>query len=219
MATPLFELQQFRLRYANGFSLEPVTLELSRGTLCLIGGPSGAGKTTLLKLMTAELAPAGGKRLFLAQDITAPTPRLLSWYRRRIGIVRQEHSLLQDRSVLQNLLFRFAVLGITVQQHREKPHRLLGRFHLQHRTHALPQQLSAGERRRAELACAMVGNPHIVFADEPLANLDLANKRNLVELLLELLDLGTTVVMATHDAWALELPAAHRLLLQRGGLQ
>ncbi|MBC8478152.1 MAG: ATP-binding cassette domain-containing protein [Candidatus Delongbacteria bacterium] len=219
MATPLFEMQQVHLSYTNGFTLDPVNLTLSRGTLCLISGPSGAGKTTLLKLMTAELNPLGGKRLFLARDITRPDPAALSWFRRQIGIVRQELSLLQDRSVLQNLLFRFSVLGIRLNQHREKPHQLLGRFRLQHRTHALPGELSAGERRRAELACAMVGSPQIVFADEPLANLDQANKQNIVALLLELLDLGTTVVMATHDSWALELPATHKLLLKRGRLQ
>jgi len=219
MATPLFEMQQLTLRYPNGFTLDPVYMKLERGILCLISGSSGAGKTTLLKLMTAELNPEGGRRFFLGQDITRLDGKRLSWYRRQIGVVRQELSLLQDRSVLENLLFRYSVLGIHLSQHREKPHRLLGRCHLQHRTHALPGELSAGERRRAELACAMVGNPHLIFADEPLANLDMANKRNIVDLLLELLDMGTSVIMATHDSWALELPATHKLLLHRGGVQ
>jgi cell division transport system ATP-binding protein len=212
----LLRLAAAECRFPGGFRLAPVTLELDPGELMLITGPSGAGKTTLLKIMTLEIPLQGGRRFFRDVDLTRPTPRQLARYRRETGIVRQEVTLLPERTIMENLQFRYYVLGTWNGRVRRDLYRLLGYFHLQHRTQALPRELSAGERQRAELACAFAGHPAVIFADEPLAHLDHEHKEDVLEMMRFITSYGTAVVMATHDPLARELPGVRLLKIREG---
>lgn len=166
-----------------------------------IMGASGAGKSTLLQILGTLSTPDGGSLLIEGQDVLALKGDALAAFRgRRIGFVFQAHHLLPEFTAEENVLIPALIAGVPMKEARAKAVRLLGEVGLQARLDHKPGELSGGEQQRVAIARALVGDPAVLFADEPTGNLDSATKQEIHRLLFSLRDrLGQTIVIVTHD--------------------
>jgi cell division transport system ATP-binding protein len=203
---------------AGTFALRDVTVEVGKGELVFLTGPSGAGKTTLLKLLFAAERPSEGQILVLGRNIARLGERQVPRLRRHIGVVFQDFKLLPTLSVEENVALTLEVLGTSPREIRARVFAMLKRVGLQHRRGSLPLSLSAGEQQRVAIARALVNEPAILLADEPTGNLD-------PELTLEIMDLiagvaarGTAVLVATHEIALVERFGERRIRLEAGRL-
>ena len=195
--------------------LHPLDLEVPKAQFLSIMGPSGSGKSTLLGLIAGLDAPTSGRVEIDGEELTSLSEDALARLRgAKIGFVFQFFHLLPSLTALENVLVPMEIAGLPRAE--EKSRELLREVGLSERTHHYPSQLSGGEQQRVALARALANDPPILLADEPTGNLDSANGRHIVEILLGIhARRGTTIVLATHDA---ELAArADRILVLRGG--
>jgi cell division transport system ATP-binding protein len=207
------------LRYGMGpevlkdisFSVEPKSFQY-------LTGPSGAGKTTLLKLMLLSLKPTRGLINLFGHDVTRRQNDALSAARRRMGVVFQDFRLLDHLTVYENVSLPMRVLGRDEATYRGEVVELLRWVGLGERMHSIPPVLSGGEKQRAAIARALIVKPEVLLADEPTGNVDPSLARRLIRLFLELQNLGTAVVVATHDLTLMEQFDARRLVLADGRL-
>jgi putative ABC transport system ATP-binding protein len=195
--------------------LHPLDLEVPKAQFLSIMGPSGSGKSTLLGLIAGLDAPTSGRVEIDGEELTTLSEDALARLRgAKIGFVFQFFHLLPSLTALENVLVPMEIAGLPRAE--EKSRELLREVGLSERTHHYPSQLSGGEQQRVALARALANDPPILLADEPTGNLDSANGRHIVEILLGIhAKRGTTIVLATHDS---ELAArADRILVLRGG--
>ena len=196
----MISFSQVYKRYPGGFeALKNVSLAIEDGEMVFITGHSGAGKSTALKLMAAIERPTSGSVLVNAQNVGALKPRAIPFLRRNFGLVFQDHKLLFDRTVFDNVLLPLNVVGY---EHREAARRVraaLDKVGLLAKERAYPITLSGGEQQRLAIARAIVHRPAILLADEPTGNLDAAYAGELGELFRSFNQVGVTVVIATHD--------------------
>jgi putative ABC transport system ATP-binding protein len=195
--------------------LHPLDLEVPRAQFLSIMGPSGSGKSTLLGLIAGLDAPTSGRVEIDGEDLTSLGEDALARLRgAKIGFVFQFFHLLPSLTALENVLVPMEIAGLP--DAGAKSRKLLEEVGLSERTHHYPSQLSGGEQQRVALARALANDPPILLADEPTGNLDSANGRHIVEILLGIHERrGTTIVLATHDP---DLAArADRVLVLRGG--
>lgn len=186
--------------YPNGaVALENVNLEIEKGEFVTIVGPSGAGKTTLNKLLLREEQPTEGTILFENNDINAFTAAQTTALRRRIGIVFQEFRLLSNKTAYENIAFAMEAAGKTTEEIVSDVPHVLQLVDLQDRMFHFPSQLSGGEKQRLAIARAIINQPEVLIADEPTGNLDAKNTAEVIHILQKINDLGTTVVLTTHD--------------------
>ncbi|HRP07404.1 MAG TPA: cell division ATP-binding protein FtsE [Gemmatimonadales bacterium] len=200
----------------TGAALEGVTFHVGRGEFVFLTGHSGAGKSTVLKLMHAEERPTSGD--VRVSGFAIPTlkrdevPRL----RRRLGIVFQDFRLLEDRTAGENVAFALEVTGARRDVIPGRVARVLDQVGLAMKVDAFPRELSGGEQQRVAIARALVNDPPILLADEPTGNLDERATRGVFQLLRDINQAGTVVVMATHDL-DLVRNSGHRILELRDG--
>jgi len=185
--------------YNSHYALEDINLTISHGEFVSVVGQSGAGKSTLLKLLTAEEKPTEGKVFFDNRDLSQISKKDLPLLRRKIGTVYQDFKLLFQKTVYENVAFAMEVVGRSEQEIKEDVPQILQLVGLEHKNKSFPKELSGGERQRVAIARALVHQPDLIIADEPTGNLDPLNTWDVVRLLLKINELGTTIILATHD--------------------
>ncbi len=183
----------------NSVALEDATFEIEPREFLSLVGRSGAGKSTVLKLLIAEERPTSGNIFFENQDVGFLKSHQVSQLRRRIGVVFQDFKLLPSKNVYENAAFTLEVVGASPQQISEDVPQVLELVGLEKKAGSFPSELSGGEKQRAAIARALVHRPDVLLADEPTGNLDYTNTWEIVNLLVKINELGTNVVLATHD--------------------
>ena len=187
-------------RYPGGFeALRDVTLAIQPGEMVFVTGHSGAGKSTLLKLMAALERPTAGTVLVNGQNVGALRPSAIPFLRRNFGLIFQDHKLLFDRSVYDNVALPLHINGYGRGEAARRVRAALDKVGLLGREKARPIMLSGGEQQRLAIARAIVHRPAILLADEPTGNLDAAYASDLGELFTSFNQVGVTVIIATHD--------------------
>jgi cell division transport system ATP-binding protein len=180
-------------------ALSDLTLSVNEGELVFLTGPSGAGKSTLLKLIAGIERPTGGVLLVSGQDMRKLNRTTLPFLRRKLGLILQQHRLLHERSVLDNVMLPLVVTGASAQESRQRAMVALERVGLDSKAGAAPMSLSGGEQQRVSIARAIVHKPRIILADEPTANLDRASAKGVMEMLQTFNTAGVTCIISTHD--------------------
>lgn len=187
-------------RYPGGHdALRDATLNVARGEMVFLMGHSGAGKSTLLKLIAGIERPTGGSVVVNGQNVGTLRARALPYLRRNLGLVFQDHKLLFDRSVFDNVMLPLDILGYDRRDAARRARAALDKVGLLKHEKALPITMSGGEQQRLCIARAIVHRPAILLADEPTGNLDPAYAAEIGELFRAFNQVGATVVIATHD--------------------
>ena len=213
----MIRFEQVSKTYPGGFhALKNVSFIIEKGEMIFIAGHSGAGKSTLLKLISGITKPTSGKVRMNNQDIGALNDNQLGYLRQHIGIVFQDHKILFDRNVLQNVLLPLRIIGYDHKQAEARAKVAIAKVGLTGKEHADPITLSGGEQQRLCIARAVVHQPSLLIADEPSANLDSVYAFDIMELFKTFHQAGTTVIVAAHDE-TLMANYGHRILrLQEG---
>lgn len=186
--------------YATGTpALNGITLNIHRGEFVFIVGDSGSGKSTLIKLLLRELKASSGNVYVMGHDLARLKHRKIPKFRRNIGVVFQDFRLLNDRNVYENVAFAQRIIETPIKEIRRNVPAILATVGLAGKYKAKTKQLSGGEQQRVALARALVNNPGILLADEPTGNLDPKNSWEIMKLLEEINEAGTTVVVVTHN--------------------
>ncbi|MGI6605035.1 MAG: cell division ATP-binding protein FtsE [Firmicutes bacterium] len=185
--------------YPKGVSaLTDVTLKIKKGDFVFLVGPSGAGKSTFVRLLLREERPTEGRIVVDGVDTAQLRPVDIPFFRRKIGMVFQDFRLLPERTVAENVAFALRVLEVPRREILRRVPQVLHLVGLSHKSRAKPAELSGGEQQRVAVARALVNNPPILLADEPTGNLDPETSWEIMSLLSEINQRGTTVVVATH---------------------
>jgi cell division transport system ATP-binding protein len=206
-------------------ALFDLNLEIKKGEFVFLVGHSGAGKSSLLNLILKRLEPSSGAVYFAGENLKALHGDRIALHRRRIGMVFQDHRLLRDRTIEENLFFVLHVLGVPRGEWGSRTTRVLRQVGIVHKKRAYPEELSVGEAQRVAIARALVGDPQVLLADEPTGNLDPANALAVLEIFKSVHARGATVLVATHsrdlvEAYpqrVVELKAGQLVRDERGG--
>lgn len=201
---------------AHAVALEGVTLEIQPGEFVSIVGQSGAGKSTLLKMLIAEEAPTSGRVLLDTIDVHEIPSAKLPILRRKIGMVFQDFKLLADKTAAENVAFAMEVAGRDDEEIARDVPKVLELVGLADKGENFPKELSGGEKQRVAIARALAHRPDIIMADEPTGNLDPLNTWDIIRLLMKINDLGTTVILATHDREIINTIERRVVSLDRG---
>lgn len=183
----------------NCRALDKVSLTIGNKEFISIAGRSGAGKSTLIKLLIREETPTNGQILWKKQDISALSSRDLPFWRRQVGTVFQDFKLLDKKTAYENIAFAMEAGGRTDEEIERDVPQLLRLVNLIDRAEHFPYQLSGGEKQRVAIARALAHRPKIIVADEPTGNLDPLHTWEIIRLLIKINELGTTVILSTHD--------------------
>lgn len=195
----MVEMQNVRVRYANGEGIEHITMHVAPGEFVFLVGPSGAGKTTLLKTIYLELMPIEGHVVVGEFNSLFMKKRDIPYLRRHIGIVFQDFRLFNDRDVFENVAFALRVIGKPGKEIKKRVLRALADVGLSHKSRSYPHELSGGEQQRVAIARAIVNEPFLLLADEPTGNLDPLTAEGIMEVLEKINARGTAILMATHN--------------------
>ena len=199
------EMHNVYKRYPNGFeALKDVSVFFEEGSMTFLTGHSGAGKTTLLRLLLCLDRPTQGQILVNNVNISQIGARQLPYYRQNLGAVFQDHNLLAERTVFDNVALPLRVSGMAEREVGRRVRAVLTRVGLLQRESMLPTQLSIGEQQRVGIARAVVIRPKILLADEPTGNLDPELSRDIMALFHRFNQVGATVIVASHDRSLIE---------------
>jgi cell division transport system ATP-binding protein len=207
------------MTYPNGkVALADVNVTIPAGDFVFLVGPSGAGKSTFIRLLIREQLPTSGRVVVAGRDLSRLRRRDVPKLRRRIGIVFQDFRLLPAKTVFENVAFALEVTGAAGGEIRRRVPQLLSLVGLQDHADHLPTQLSGGEQQRVAIARALVHDPAMLIADEPTGNLDPVTSWEIIQLLIQINGLGTTVLMATHNQEIVNAMRRRVLALEHGTL-
>ena len=186
--------------YANGTkALKGVSYQLDKGEFAFLVGPSGSGKSTIIRLLTGEIAPTDGQVIVNGYDMDRIKMRKMPYLRRTIGVIFQDFRLIEKKSVYENVAFAMRVVGASNKELRKRVPYVLELVGLEKKIKEKPSELSGGEQQRVAIARALVNNPSLIVADEPTGNLDPARSLEILMLLKKINELGTTVLVVTHE--------------------
>ena len=206
-------------QYPGGHAaLEDVSFEVAEGEMLFVTGHSGAGKSTLLKLIHLSERPSRGAVVFGGRNLLKVRGGAIARHRRSIGVVYQNHQLLMDRSVAENVALPLVLRGMKRAETGKRVRSILERLGLGARDRALPSQLSAGEQQRVGIARAVVAEPTLLIADEPTGNLDPTLSAEIMALFASLPERGTSVLVASHDLGLVKRMKKRVLVLDHGQL-
>ena len=196
----MIEFQNVSKTYANGTeALKNVSMKVEKGEFVFIVGSSGAGKSTFLKLIMGEEKASSGEIVVNGKKLSSLRNRDIPYLRRTMGIVFQDFRLIDSMTVYENVAFAMHVVGAPPKEIKKRVPYILGLVSLENKAKCLPAELSGGERQRVGLARALVNNPSMIIADEPTGNIDPTMSYEVVKLLTCLNEMGTTIVMVTHE--------------------
>ncbi len=202
----------------NDASLEDVTFSVAPGEFVSVVGHSGAGKTTLIKLLLCEEKPTAGSVFFESLNIHALKHKELTNYRRRIGVVFQDFRLLANKTAYENIAFAMEAAGKDEEEIMSDVPHVLDLVDLTSKMYHFPHQMSGGERQRLAIARAIINQPELIIADEPTGNLDPVNTYEVVQILKKINDLGTTVILTTHNRGVIDSIGKRVITLEKGRL-
>ncbi|MDP1624909.1 MAG: cell division ATP-binding protein FtsE [bacterium] len=202
----------------DSVALEDVSLHIESKEFVSIVGHSGAGKTTLIKMILAEEKPTRGTVHFESVDIHSLKKSDMPKFRRRIGTVFQDFRLIPNKTVFENIAFAMEAAGRTDEEIASDVPHVLELVDLGRKIWSFPHELSGGEKQRVALARAIVNQPDIIIADEPTGNLDPVNTYEIVQILKKINDLGTTVILTTHNKGVIETVGRRVITMERGRL-
>jgi cell division transport system ATP-binding protein len=185
-------------------ALRGVSMQIEDGEFAFLVGPSGSGKSTIIKLITGELKPTSGSVHVNGYSLERIRRREIPHLRRTVGVVFQDFRLIENRTVYDNVAFAMRVVGATNREIRERVPYVLELVGLETKSRRLPGELSGGEQQRLAIARALVNNPSTIIADEPTGNLDPERSLEIMTLLQEINNLGTTMLVVTHEMGLVE---------------
>ncbi len=196
----MIELKDVTKEYSVGnAALNGVSLKIEQGEFVFIVGDSGSGKSTLIRLIMKEVEPTSGTIKVNGQSLTKMKRRHIPKYRRGLGVVFQDFRLLKDRNIYENVAFAQRVIETPTRKIKKKVPAALSQVGLAQKYKAYPKELSGGEQQRVAIARAIVNEPNILLADEPTGNLDPTNSWEIMSLLEEANQMGTTILVVTHN--------------------
>jgi cell division transport system ATP-binding protein len=198
-------------------ALKGISMQIEDGEFVFLVGPSGSGKSTILKLISGELRPTSGSVHVNGYSLERIRKREVPYMRRTVGVVYQDFRLIDTMTVYENVAFAMRVIGAKNKEIRERVPYVLELVGLENKAHRYPNQISGGEQQRLAIARALVNNPSTIIADEPTGNLDPARAIEIMSLLQEINNLGTTVLVVTH-AWDLVESFHKRVVAINDGL-
>jgi cell division transport system ATP-binding protein len=196
----VIEMQSVGKVYENGtHALKGIDVFIDRNEFVYLVGPSGAGKSTFMKLIYREERPTEGLIFVNGFNLAKVKNRKIPYLRRAIGVVFQDYRLLPKLTVFENVAFAMEVIGASRKQIRQRTHEVLELVGLADKANMLPAELSGGQQQRVAIARAIVNHPTVIIADEPTGNLDPETSNDIMRLLEQINETGTTIIMATHN--------------------
>lgn len=213
----MIQLEQVSKQYPNGHeALREVSFELERGEMAFVLGHSGAGKSTLFKLITMIERPTAGHITVDGMQLNKLKENRIPALRRDIGVIFQDHKLLRDRTVFDNVALPLIVVGMAHEEIKKRVRAALGKVGLDGKERAMPDTLSGGEQQRVGIARAVINRPNILLADEPTGNLDTALSEEIIDIFTDFNQVGVTVLIATHDLHQVERLSKRTIELAHG---
>ena len=196
----MIRLKDVEKCYANGAkAINGISLEIEDGEFVFLVGPSGSGKSTIIKMLTGEIGPTAGRIMINGYNMTTISSRQVPYMRRTIGVIFQDFRLLEKKNVYENMVFAMRAVGAPLGEIKRRIPYVLELVGLENKTRRLPGELSGGEQQRVAIARALVNNPETIIADEPTGNLDPERSFEIMSLLERINDLGTTMLVVTHE--------------------
>ena len=196
----MIRLIDIQKTYDNGTrALKGVSMRIDDGEFVFLVGPSGSGKSTIIKLITGEIAPSEGRLMVNGYNMNTIRPKQVPGMRRTLGVIFQDFRLIEKKTVEENLTFVMRVVGASPREIKKRIPYVLQLVGLDHKGDRLPSELSGGEQQRVAIARALVNNPSVIIADEPTSNLDPARSLEIMSLLEKINDMGTTILVVTHE--------------------
>src|SRR3989339_1047265 len=202
--------------YRDALALDDVTFSITSGEFVSIVGHSGAGKTTLTKMILADDVPTDGTVFFESINVHKLNSKDLTKLRRRIGVVFQDYKLLSNKTAYENIAFAMEAVGKTEEEIASDVPHVLELVDLSHRICHFPNQMSGGEQQRLAIARAIINQPELIIADEPTGNLDPVNTHEIVQIFKKINDLGTTVILATHNRGVIDSVGSRVVTMEKG---
>ncbi|HJA71582.1 MAG TPA: cell division ATP-binding protein FtsE [Candidatus Lachnoclostridium stercoravium] len=213
----MIEISNVSKTYETGNkALRNVNITIKDGEFVFIVGKSGSGKSTLLKILLKETEPTYGRVVVNDMNLQRMPRRYVPKYRRRLGFVFQDFRLLKDRTVFENVAFAQRVVGTPARKIRESVPAMLQLVGLSSKYKFYPSQLSGGEQQRVAIARALINRPEVLLADEPTGNLDSQNAGEIMKLLEEINEKGTTVIVVTHSREIVERMKKRVITMEKG---
>tara|TARA_B100002052_G_scaffold299168_1_gene335887 strand:+ start:5965 stop:6618 length:654 start_codon:yes stop_codon:yes gene_type:complete len=195
----MIEFQKVSVKRANNRGINEVSFKIKSGRFVYLMGPTGAGKSTIIKSIQKSVNIDSGKVIVFNRDISNLKNNELAKYRRNIGMIFQDFKLLNDRTVFENIALPLQIIGINYDEVETRVKKVLKKIGLSNKINRFPYELSGGEQQKVCVARAIIKKPKIILADEPTGNLDPSASDDIIDLLENESELGTTIIMATHN--------------------